>query len=99
MSNSTFLDHSDFIRACKLASDAGFDVRAAKFDGAHFGYWSFQLFREGMRPRSILWEARDCWVIVQREDPDGVWRDEWIVKEPTHDSPAEILARLGQLSE
>ena len=99
MTERTFLGLEDFTRACEWAADNGFDVREAKYDGINFGYWSVQVSREGMRPRMIVWEARDYWVSVMVRDADGDWQDDWLVKEPTHNTPREILARLLPLTE
>lgn len=89
----------DFTRACELAAENGFDVCEAKYDGTNFGCWSVEVARKGMRPRMLLWEARDYWVSVITRDADGEWQNEWHVKEPTRDTPREVFARLLSLTE
>ena len=99
MAERTFLGLKDFTQTCELAAENGFDVQAAKYDGISFGYWSVQVSRKGMRPRVIVWEARDYWVAVMAKDANGDWQDDWVIKGPTHDTPREVLDRLLSLTE
>lgn len=99
MTERTFLGLNDFTRACELAAENGFDVREAKYDGINFGYWSVEVSRKRMRPRLVLWEARDYWVSVMAKDAAGEWQGEWHIKEVTGDTPREVLARLLLVAE
>jgi len=89
------MSRKDFDEACNGLRAAGCRVGTAEYDEEAFGNW-FVDFRspEEHRYRAI-WEARDCWLILQK-DVAGAFTDCWIGRDRNQHN---VNALLGALSE
>jgi hypothetical protein len=94
MATKHFYSASDFALACKKVEEAGFTIDAAAYHGRHFGNWTIELSSEGLKPHLIVWDGRDRWMVLQSHRGGEEWLDEWVVREPQHDTVEQIIARL-----
>jgi len=84
---------SDFAKACELIAGAGFTIEEAYYQGRRFGSWTIEISSEGSKPRLILWDGRDRWIILQTQRA-AEWIDEWVIREAQSDAIEQVIARL-----
>ena len=79
---------------CGEFERAEFEVNDARYEGKHFGSWYIELERKGIRSRQISLDGRDGLLIVQIQNADGEWIDDWHTLIPEEQSFEKIVARL-----
>lgn len=94
MAAKHFYKPTDFAQACQQFEEAGFTIDEAKYYGRHFGTWTIEVSGEGLNPHLIVWDGRDRWIIVQVQAADKEWADEWVIREPQHNTIERIITRL-----
>jgi len=87
------VDAASFDHFRQRLQDAGFSERDARYDDAAFGSWVITLEGEPLR---VVWEGRDSWLIVQREQ-DEQWVDLWVARDAADQSPEVVTATLVRL--
>jgi hypothetical protein len=62
---------NDFTRSIATLAERGFTVEKADYRDEAFGSWSIQFSSERVRPRLVIWDGRDRWLILQCELPEN----------------------------
>ena len=88
------MNFSDFCAACELLAKDGIQVDKAEYDGLAFGSWFVEVSFNGRPRRRISWDGRDRWLILQSQDADQTWKDEWVSREPHEQTVAQVMSRL-----
>jgi hypothetical protein len=77
-----------------LLETSGFEIVDERDDPASFGSWFLVVSSE---PRvRIVWDGKDGWLIIPRQDGGDSWSDWWIGRDESEQSPEVAVSKVAE---
>ena len=91
------MDERDFHAIQALLRENGLALGLARYHPEAFGAWYVEVVVAP--PLRIVWDGRDGWLLVQVKTSEvlngsDVWRDIWIEKERSQQTPERAVAKV-----
>ncbi len=91
------MNATDFADTEALLRHSGYTITAARYHSQAFGSWYIQV--AATPPLRVVWDGKDRWLILEEETTEvfngsTVWRDLWIGKTRSDQTPRRALARI-----
>jgi hypothetical protein len=86
------MNEADFRETLGLLETAGHVVLSSRYDAAAFGSWFVEV--EGEPRARVIWDGKDRWLIVQTARQGRDWKDSWIEKQASLQTPAQAVRKV-----